>query len=57
MALVIGAVVLAVLFFATVLVPLIAFTIELALLVILFLAGMTGRLLFRRPLRLTRQPG
>jgi hypothetical protein len=46
---VVGLVILAVLFFTTVVVPVIAFTIELIVVLVLFFAGLAGRLLFRRP--------
>jgi hypothetical protein len=46
---VIGVAILAVLFFTTVVIPLVAFTIELILLIVVFFAGLAGRLLFRRP--------
>ena len=46
---VIGLAILAVLFFTTVVIPLLAFTIELILLIVLFFAGIAGRLLFRKP--------
>jgi hypothetical protein len=45
----IAAIALVVLIFTTVVVPLIALTIELVVLVVLFLGGIAGRLLFRRP--------
>ena len=38
-----------ILFVTTVLIPLIAFTIELIVVIVLFFAGLAGRLLFRRP--------
>jgi hypothetical protein len=47
--LVLAAIALVVLIFTTVLVPVIAMTVELVLFVVLFLAGLAGRLLFRRP--------
>src|SRR5687767_12237701 len=46
---VIGLVLLAILFFTTVVIPVIAFTIELVVILVLFFAGLAGRLLFRRP--------
>ena len=45
----IGVVLLTILFFTTVVIPVIAFTLELILLVVLFFGGIAGRLLFRRP--------
>jgi hypothetical protein len=46
---VIGIVLLAILFFTTVVIPVIAFTIELVVILVLFFAGLAGRLLFGRP--------
>jgi hypothetical protein len=46
---VIGVAILVVLFFTTVVIPVIAFTIELIVLLVLFFGGLAGRLLFRRP--------
>lgn len=46
---VIGVVLLAILFFTTVVIPVIAFTIELVVVLVVFFAGLAGRLLFRRP--------
>lgn len=47
--LVVGLVIVIVLLVTTVIVPVIAFTIELIAIVALFLGGLAGRLLFRRP--------
>jgi hypothetical protein len=46
---VIAAAVVIVVFLTTVVVPVIAFTIELLIVLVLFFAGLAGRLLFRRP--------
>ena len=45
----IGVVLLTILFITTVVIPVIAFTLELILLLALFFAGIAGRLLFRKP--------
>jgi hypothetical protein len=45
----IGVVLLTILFITTVVIPVIAFTLELMLLLVLFFAGIAGRLLFRKP--------
>lgn len=46
---IVGVVILAILLLTTVVIPVIAFTLELVLVLVLFLGGIAGRVLFRRP--------